>query len=79
MSKKQELINALRKGLLSTNEFTLKMMELRKEYKVFNLKCETSTDIYNCTIEALDINEAIEKSYEFLKMYKATPIAIWEV
>lgn len=47
--------------------------------KVFNLKCEDKENIYNVTIIALDINEAVDLAKNYLNKYNLYPIGIWEV
>ena len=47
--------------------------------KVFNLKCESEDHIYNVSIEAENIDKAIELAKEYLNEYNLSPMAIWEV
>lgn len=80
MIKREKLLTkAFLRGLISTTEYVTKMIELTKELKLYNLKCEDIDNIYNVTIYAKDIDQANELSKGYLKKLNAYPIAIWEV
>ena len=50
-----------------------------KETKLFNLKCEDRHNIYNITIEAENIDKAIDLAKEYLAENNLEPLSIWEV
>ena len=47
--------------------------------KLFNLKCEDAENIYEVTIEAINIDKAIELAINYLNENQLYPLGIWEV